>query len=62
MNTAAYVVKDDFYTQRQPHIPIEPDVGLAYWNDEGVLFIHSKSTALHLHCAMDQLGNRDRDG
>lgn len=52
MDKADYVVSDKFYTQRQPHMPIEPDVGLAYWNDEGVLFIHSKSTALHMHYAM----------
>ena len=52
MEKAAYVVEDEFYTQRQPHMPIEPDVGLAYLNDDGVLFIHSKSTALHLHYAM----------
>ena len=52
MNTAAHVIEEEFYTQRQPHMPIEPDVGLAYWNDDGVLFIHSKSTALHMHYAM----------
>ncbi|MGD9209484.1 MAG: molybdopterin-dependent oxidoreductase [Desulfobacteraceae bacterium] len=56
MQSAAFVVEDEFYTQRQPHMPIEPDVGLAYWNDEGVLFIHSKSTALHMHYAMIQEG------
>ena len=52
MDSAAHVVEEAFYTQRQPHMPIEPDVGLAYWNDDGVLFIHSKSTALHMHHAM----------
>ncbi len=52
MERAAYVVEDEFYTQRQPHMPIEPDVGLAYWADDGKLFIHTKSTALHLHAAM----------
>jgi aldehyde oxidoreductase len=52
MDSAAYVLEEEFYTQRQPHMPIEPDVGLAYWNDEGMLFIHSKSTALHMHHAM----------
>ncbi len=52
MDSAAHVIEEEFYTQRQPHMPIEPDVGLAYWNDEGVLFIHSKSTGLHMHYAM----------
>jgi len=56
MATAPYVVEDDFYTQRQPHMVIEPDVGLAYMDDNGVLFIYSKSTALHLHYAMIQPG------
>jgi aldehyde oxidoreductase len=49
---AAVVVEDDFYTSRQPHLPIEPDVGFAYYNDEGRLVIHSKSIGLHLHAAM----------
>ena len=43
MEKAAYTVENEFYTQRQPHMPIEPDVGLAYFNEDGVLFIHSKS-------------------
>ncbi|MEG2171869.1 MAG: molybdopterin cofactor-binding domain-containing protein [Desulfovibrionaceae bacterium] len=43
------VVEDDFYTQRQPHLPIEPDVGYAYMNEDGKLVVHSKSIGLHLH-------------
>lgn len=39
------VVEDSFYTQRQPHLPIEPDVGYAYLNEDGKLVIHSKSIA-----------------
>jgi aldehyde oxidoreductase len=27
---AAAVVEDDFYVGRQPHMPMEPDVGFAY--------------------------------
>ena len=46
------VVEDDFYVGRQPHMPIEPDVGFAYKNAEGKLVIHSKSIGLHLHGAM----------
>ncbi|MDK2956611.1 MAG: aldehyde oxidoreductase [Desulfovibrionales bacterium] len=49
---AAVVVEDDFYVQRQPHLPIEPDVGFAYLDDDGNLFVHSKSIGLHLHAAM----------
>jgi aldehyde oxidoreductase len=52
MEAASYVVEDNFYTQRQPHLPIEPDVGFAYVNEEGKLIIHSKSIALHFHALM----------
>ncbi|WP_027192640.1 molybdopterin-dependent aldehyde oxidoreductase [Fundidesulfovibrio putealis] len=49
---APVVVEDDFYVGRQPHLPIEPDVGFAFVNDEGKLVIHSKSIGLHLHLYM----------
>ncbi|MFH1156936.1 MAG: molybdopterin cofactor-binding domain-containing protein [Pseudomonadota bacterium] len=50
--TAHAVVEDDFYVGRQPHMPMEPDVGFAYLNDDGKLCIHSKSIGLNLHLAM----------
>ncbi len=49
---ADVVVEGDFYTTRQPHMPIEPDVGFAYQDENGKLFIHSKSIGLHLHLYM----------
>ena len=52
MEKAAYVVEDDFYLQRQPHLTMEPDVGFAYHDAEGRLTIHSKSIGIHLHHAM----------
>jgi aldehyde oxidoreductase len=52
MDSAAYVAEGDYYLQRQPHLTMEPDVGLAYFDDEGRLTIHSKSIGLHLHHAM----------
>ncbi|MFH0822295.1 MAG: molybdopterin cofactor-binding domain-containing protein, partial [Pseudomonadota bacterium] len=52
MDSAAYVVEGEYYLQRQPHMTMEPDVGLAYFDDEGRLTIHSKSIAIHLHHAM----------
>ncbi|WP_411678777.1 molybdopterin-dependent aldehyde oxidoreductase [Clostridium thailandense] len=52
MDTLEYVVEDDSYVGRQPHLPLEPDVGFAYLNEEGKLIIHSKSIGLHLHAAM----------
>ena len=47
-----YVVEDDFYVGRQPHMPIEADVGFAYMDEEGKLIIHSKSIGIHLHTLM----------
>ncbi|PIE68434.1 MAG: aldehyde oxidoreductase [Deltaproteobacteria bacterium] len=49
---ADVVVEGDYFTTRQPHMPIEPDVGFAYLNEEGKLVIHSKSIGLHLHLYM----------
>jgi aldehyde oxidoreductase len=49
---ADVVVEGDYYTTRQPHMPIEPDVGFAYMNDDDQLVIHSKSIGLHLHLYM----------
>lgn len=49
---ADVVVEDDFYVGRQPHMPIEPDVGFAFFNEDGKLCIHSKSIGLHLHLYM----------
>ncbi len=42
----------NYYTQRQPHLPIEPDVGFAYMDEDGKLFVHSKSIGIHLHLYM----------
>ncbi len=52
MKSAAYVVEGDYYLQRQPHLTMEPDVGFAYFDEEGRLTIHSKSIGIHLHHAM----------
>jgi aldehyde oxidoreductase len=58
MQSAEYVVENSFYTQRQPHLTIEPDMGFAYYDEEERLTIHSKSIALYLHAMMiaDGLG------
>ena len=52
MDSAAYVIQKSYYTQRQPHLTIEPDMGCAYFDEEGRLTIHSKSIALYLHAMM----------
>ena len=49
---ATHVIEDDFYVGRQPHMPMEPDVGFAYLDDEGGLHIGSKSIALYVHHLM----------
>jgi aldehyde oxidoreductase len=51
-DAADVVMEDDFYVGRQPHMPIEPDVGFAYTGEDGKLTIHSKSIAIFLHHAM----------
>ncbi len=58
MDSAAIVVENNYYTQRQPHLTIEADMGCAYFDEEGRLTIHSKSIALYLHALMiaDGLG------
>lgn len=51
-----YVVEDEFYVGRQPHLVLEPDVGFAYFSEDGILNIHSKSINLHNHVRMIQDG------
>lgn len=51
-DSAPYVVEDDFYVQRQPHLILEPDVGMAYVDDDGVVTVFSKSIFLYAHKAM----------
>ena len=40
------------YCSRQPHLHLEPDCGVAYTDDDGVVTIQSKSIGVHLHHAM----------
>jgi aldehyde oxidoreductase len=51
-DSADVVMEGDYYTQRQPHMPIEPDVGFAYTDENGKLFVHSKTIGMHLHLLM----------
>ncbi|WP_031513693.1 molybdopterin-dependent aldehyde oxidoreductase [Desulfofalx alkaliphila] len=53
MEEADVVVSmEDLYVGRQPHLPIEPDVAAAYYDENGNLQILSKSIGLDLHAAM----------
>ncbi|MFH1137345.1 MAG: molybdopterin cofactor-binding domain-containing protein [Pseudomonadota bacterium] len=51
-DSAPHVVENDFYVGRQPHLTMETDVGLAYPDEEGRLFIATKSIALYTHHLM----------
>ncbi|SDE57310.1 molybdopterin-dependent aldehyde oxidoreductase [Sporomusa acidovorans] len=46
---SAYVVEGSFYSQRQPHLVLEPDTDQAYVDDDGILTIHCKSLFLQLN-------------
>jgi aldehyde oxidoreductase len=52
MEQAAHVVEGEYYLQRQPHMPIEPDVGFAYIDSQERVVVHSKSIGIHLHLYM----------
>lgn len=43
-----YVVEGSFYSTREPHLPIEPDVAQAYVDEDGVLTIHCVTHGVHL--------------
>ena len=46
MESAPYVVEGAFFVQRQPHLVLEPGVGLAYLDEDGVLTVQGKSQFL----------------
>lgn len=52
MEKAAFTAQGEYYLQRQPHLTVEPDVGFAYFDEEGRLTIHSKSIGIFLHAYM----------
>ena len=43
---SAYVVEGSFYSQHEPHLPIEPDTMQAYWDSDGMLTIQCKAQAV----------------
>jgi aldehyde oxidoreductase len=53
---APYVVEGSFHTQRQPHAVLEPDVGLAYTDEEGRVTVHCKTLALQAMINMSAAG------
>jgi len=52
MDSSPYVASGSYYLQRQPHLTIESDMGFAYFGENDVLTIHSKSIGLFLHLYM----------
>lgn len=46
IDESEYAVEGSFYSQRQPHLVLEPDTNQAYVDDEGMLVIHCKSLGL----------------
>ncbi len=48
LKESAHVVEGRFFSTREPHMSIEPEVAQAYVDGEGVMTIHSKSLFLHL--------------
>ena len=56
-NDADVTIEGDYYVGRQPHMPIEPDVGFAYRDENGKLVIHSKSIGPALACSNDRSGS-----
>lgn len=47
METAPHVVEGSFYTTREPHLPIEPDVIQAYMGKDDVLTIQYKAQYIY---------------
>lgn len=48
MRKAVHVVNDSFHTQREPHLVIEPECGMAYIDEDGCLAIHYKSQFIYM--------------
>lgn len=48
IDESEYVVEGSFYSQHEPHLPIEPDVMQAYWDADGMMTIQCKAQAVGL--------------
>lgn len=48
IDDSEYVVEGSFYSQHEPHLPIEPDVMQAYWDSDGMMTIQCKAQAVGL--------------
>lgn len=52
LDNAPYVVEDDFYSSRQPHMVLESDCGYAYYDEEGLVTLATKSICVYRHQMM----------
>jgi len=52
LDKAPYVVDDDFFSSRQPHLTIETDCGFGYFDEEGRLTLQTKSICVYRHQLM----------
>jgi aldehyde oxidoreductase len=52
LDKAAFLVEDEFYSSRQPHLTIETDCGLGYYDGEGRLTLQTKSICVYRHALM----------
>ena len=52
LDNAPYVVEDEFYSSRQPHMVLETDCGYAYYDEEGRVTLATKSICVYRHQMM----------
>jgi len=52
LDNAPYVVEDEFYSSRQPHMVLEPDCGYAYYDEEGRVTLAPTSICVYRHQMM----------
>ncbi len=52
LDKAPYVVEDEFYSSRQPHMVLETDCGYAYYDEEGRVTLATKSICVYRHQMM----------
>ena len=52
LDNAPYVVEDEFYSSRQPHMVLETDCGYAYYDEEGLVTLATKSICVYRHQMM----------
>ncbi len=52
LDNAPYLVDDEFYSSRQPHMVLESDCGYAYYDEEGLVTLATKSICVYRHQMM----------